>query len=170
LAQQLTKAIITDMEIDTGIEFNPNKPWELWRSAFQAHGNQQRPEYQQVISPYRGELFGVEHLNTVLQQHSKGRKPDFHRQINGISLFDKVMQFRSRGKSDPLWAWNVTARKNEALEVFNGELGFVKAHALDSTKWKYPDFHIKRFQVVFSRKEQMWVGYGHNLGQRPDGR
>lgn len=170
LAQQLTSAIVTDMEADTKSKFDPAKPWELWRKAFQDKDKEQRPEYQQVISPYRGDLFGVEHLNKVLQQHSKGRIPDFHRQISGITLFDKVMQFRNRSKSMPLWAWHKIARKNEAVEVFNGELGFVKAHALDGDKWKASYFHVKRIQVVFSRKEQYWVGYGNKLGQRPDGR
>lgn len=176
LARQLTNTIVEDMEKDTNLKLNPEKPWELWRKAFQKDGDQQRPEYQQVISPYRGELFGVEHLNTVLQVHSKGRAPDFHRQLNGITLFDKVIQYRNRPKSNPLTAWNTETRKAESVEVFNGELGFVKPHAFDydrntkRPKWTWSQFRIEHFQVIFSRKEHLWVNYGKNLGKRSDGR
>jgi len=170
LAAQLTSTIVADMEKDAKVAFDPAKPWELWRKAFQGDGEQQRPEYQQVISPYRGELFGVEHLNTVLQEHSKGRKPDFHRQLNGITLSDKVIQFRNRPRSNPLSAWNTKSRASEAVEVFNGELGFVKPHGFDTGKLSWPQYRIEHFQVVFSRKEHLWVNYGKKLGKRADGR
>lgn len=169
LAEQLVERIIADMEADTGQAFNPTKPWELWRAAFKGEGDSQRPEYQQVISPYRSELFGVDHLNLVLQENSKGRKPDHHRMIDGIALFDKVLQFRNRGRSQPLWAYNTETRQTEAVDVFNGELGFVKPHPFDK-RWSWSEYRIERFQVVFSRKLNRWVGYGKQLGKKPNGR
>lgn len=169
LAEQLTSAMVADMEQDAGQTFNPAKPWELWRAAFKGDDNQQHPEYQQVISPYRGELFGVDHLNTVLQTHSKGRQPDHHRQLGGITLFDKVIQYRNRSKSSGIWAYNTETKQSEQIEVFNGELGFVKPHGFDTDKLKWKNFVIKHFQVVFSRKPQYWVGYGSELGKTPKG-
>ena len=160
LAQQLTQTIVADMEADTGTTLDPNAPWKLWREAFAGdQPYQQRPEYQQVISPYRGELFGVDFLNTVLQEASKGRKPDHHRLVGGIAFYDKVLQYRNRSKSNPLRAYNLTVKRIEKLSVFNGELGFVKPHGLDGKKIKWPNFRVERVQVVFSKKDEHWVNY-----------
>jgi len=53
----------------------------------------------------------------------------------------------------------------DEIEVYNGELGFVKHHAFDNRKWRGPYFRLKKFQVVFQRKEQYWVAYGGGLGR-----
>jgi hypothetical protein len=58
------------MENDCGSALDLEKPWALWREAF--GGNSQRPEYLQVISPYRGEEFGIDNLNRVLQESVHG--------------------------------------------------------------------------------------------------
>lgn len=56
------------------------------------------------------------------------------------------------------------------MEVFNGELGFVKPHAIEKGRWKWADdYRVERFQVVFSRKENYWVGYGRGLGRSRKG-
>lgn len=171
LAQQLTQTIVADMESDTGTTLDPDAPWKLWRAAFAGdQPYQQRPEYQQVISPYRGELFGVDFLNTVLQEASKGKKPDHHRQLGGIALFDKVLQYRNRSKSNGIWAYNAETRQAEKIPVFNGELGFVKPHPFDRNRLNWKGFTIKHFQVIFSRKDNYWVGYGSDLGKQPNGR
>jgi len=170
LASQLTTMIVTDMEKDSETSFNPERPWELWRAAFADKDGVSRPEYQQVMSPYRGELFGVEHLNRVLQIHNKGKQPDHHRLLDGVALYDKVIQYRNRARSNAIWAYNTTTRQAEPVDVFNGELGFVKPHGFDGKKVNWADFRIERFQVVFSRKVDKWVGYGRGLGKTPDGR
>jgi len=160
LAKQLTNAIVEDMESDTGEKLDPKQPHKLWNKAFDG-----QPEYQQVISPYRGELFGVDHLNQVLQTHNnKGRKIDHHRKLEGIALFDKVIQYRNRSKSNGIWAYNTKSKKPEQIEVFNGELGFVKPHTFDP-QWKEHWFKIKRFQVIFSRRKDYSVGYGDKCGK-----
>ena len=56
------------MEEDSGTIFDKNRPYDLWKNAF-TKNEQQTPEYQQVLSPYRGEIFGTDHLNTILQRH-----------------------------------------------------------------------------------------------------
>lgn len=172
LSNQLIQTIHGDMEADTGQSLDPEKPYQLWQAAFAVEGEKylKRPEYQQVISPYRGELFGVDYLNTVLQLASKGRQPDHHRQLGGITLFDKVLQYRNRSKSNGIWAFNAETRQTEKIPVFNGELGFVKPHPFDTKKLKWQNFTIKHFQVVFSRKDNYWIGYGSNLGKQSNGK
>lgn len=177
LADALIQTMIADMEADTGQPFNPDRASELWRAAWQGENGQQRPEYHQVISPYRGEQFGTDSLNAYLQEHINGwllngteiRAGIGH--LGGITLFDKVIQYRNRTRSNPLWAYNFETRTTEPVEVYNGELGFVKPHAFDGAKWKSPDyFRFQHFQVVFSRKQGKWVGYGKDLGKNDRGR
>lgn len=170
LEEILVANLQSDMQVDTGLTLNNEKPYELWRAAFRDKEGRDRPERSQVISPYRGEFFGTDHLNGLLQVASKGRRPDPHRLIDGVALFDKVMQVRNRSRSKPLWAWDTDGRLNKPVEVFNGELGFVKAHALDGKNAFSRWFRIKHFQVIFSRKESLWVGYGRSLGKAPDGK
>lgn len=174
LAEALIKTMIADMEADTGQRFNPDRASELWRAAWRGDDGQLRPEYHQIISPYRGEQFGTDSLNAYLQKHINGwllsgtktRAGIGH--LGGITLFDKVIQYRNRTRSNPLWAYNNETRTTEQVEVYNGELGFVKPHAFDGTQWTSPDhFRFRRFQVIFSRKQGKWVGYGKELGRDP---
>ena len=68
----------------------------LWR---QAHEENSKPAYLQVLSPYRGEFFGVEELNRVCQEHVGGRRPASNDALGGVMLFDKVIQLRNRPQS-----------------------------------------------------------------------
>ncbi|WP_157507555.1 ATP-dependent DNA helicase [Ktedonobacter racemifer] len=152
LVQKLTSTIVADMEQDTGESFNPEQPYKLWNKAFG-----QRAEYQQVISPYRGEQFGTVYLNEILQQFSHNH--GLNKKLAHVALFDKVMQIVNSSKARPMWAYNATAKKSEQVEVFNGELGFVKPHGYDTGEYWKPYFYLKRFQVIFSRKSHLWVEY-----------
>jgi hypothetical protein len=154
LAEKVRRTIISDLEQDTKKKLDPSHPYDLWSAGF---GDQ--PEKYQVISPYRGDQFGTEHLNGILQEAVRGRPIEHGRNVGGIALFDKVIQVINRPKSYPAYGYNLRTRKREKVEVYNGELGFVKPHALDNQKWRYPDFQIRRFQVVFSRKRDFWVEY-----------
>ena len=155
LAQKLTDTIVADMEKDTGQELDVSRPYDLWNAAFRQNG-EARPEYQQVISPYRGELFGIDNINKVLQKHTHGASD--RGSLAGITLFDKVIQVINRSKSTSIYGYNTKTKKREQLEVYNGELGFVKPHAFDR-EWNRPYFRIGRFQVVFSHKEYFWADY-----------
>ena len=161
LATKLVDTIVSDMETDAGRELDPSRPYDLWSAAFKGDQEKERPEYQQVISPYRGEEFGTDILNTILQRHRSGREEIEHRlQLGGIALFDKVIQTRNRRKTKAPWAYNVLTRKNQQLdEILNGELGFVKIHGLDSGKLGWEGFSLTRFQVQFSRRPNLWVNY-----------
>ena len=154
LISQITK----DMEQDTGKANNPKRPYELWRAAFDG-----QPEKSQVLTPYRGELFGIEAINTAIQKHIAQIMLDKVGSRDGITLFDKVIQIRNRPRSNMAYAYNLKARKPERIEIFNGELGFVKPHAFDNAKWQWSGFRLKQFQVVFSRKQEFWVNYSSDV-------
>ena len=60
------------MQQDTGEELDVLDPSKLWRTAFQRDGHTWRPDYQQIVTPYRGEQFGTTELNRVLQDRVTG--------------------------------------------------------------------------------------------------
>jgi exodeoxyribonuclease V alpha subunit len=167
LLNKLLGRIIADMEEDTGEKYTQEAAYKLWLAAARGPGDYPRPDYHQVISPYRHEDFGTEAINIRIQQEARGYGMSRVGQLAGITLFDKVIQVRNRGISDPIWAYNHQTRQNEPSSVFNGELGFVAPHALDGAKWQAPEkthYRIKRFQVRFSRKEHLAFSYGEYLG------
>ena len=119
-----------------------------------------------MISPYLHEDFGTVPVNLRLQQEARSGALGRVGSLAGITLFDKVMQNRNRGPSESLMAWNLTSKTTDRCEIFNGELGYVVPHELDTTKkqWQGTGFRLKRFSVQFSRKEHLAVGYGRDLG------
>lgn len=160
LQDKLLARIISDMQEETGQELNPERPWELWNEAWSNGGGARDPLYQQVISPYRNEEYGTNVLNEMLQHATQERNLQRIGAVGGITLFDKVIQFRNRGKSDPIYAFDETQKINVKTNVFNGELGIVGVHGYDAGKTNNPRFSLKRFVVRFSRKENLAVGYG----------
>jgi len=38
--------------------------------------------------------------------------------LGGITYFDKVIQFINRPKSNPYWAYNISKKKSEKVEVY----------------------------------------------------
>jgi exodeoxyribonuclease V alpha subunit len=158
LEKLLITTIINDMEKESGKKLDTEKPYELWNAILKTNGKD-RPEAMQIISPYHGELFGTDNINKIIQRHKALRILETKGELGGITYFDKVIQIRNRQKWDSVWAYNIVDKKNEQLEVFNGEIGIVKIHGFDSDKWRWSGFHIERFQVVFSRKDKQWVNY-----------
>ena len=167
LLERLVERMIADMEEDSGTKFDPEAAHLIWLAAAKGKGKNPRPDYHQVLSPYRHEEFGTEAINQRIQKEARGVGIQRVGQLAGLTLFDKVIQFRNRGLSNPIGAYNHLSKNNEPSQVFNGELGFVVPHALDGHKWKYPEkshYRISRFQVRFSRKEHLAFGYGKYLG------
>ena len=154
LAEKLRNTIVSDLEQDTEKKLDPSRPHELWKAGFD-----DQPERYQVISPYRGEQFGTEHLNGILQEAVHGKPIEHGRNVGGIALFDKVIQVINRPRSNPAYGYDLQTRKRGKIEVYNGELGFVKPHGYDGQNWRSPGFQLRRFQVVFSRKRDFWVEY-----------
>jgi hypothetical protein len=71
LEKVLLDTIVKDLETDSGKQLDPSKPYELWNSVFKKDGVDY-PEALQIISPYRGELFGTENINKIIQRHKGG--------------------------------------------------------------------------------------------------
>lgn len=171
LNQLLLEQMVSDMIEDIRAESKApgDLPSDIWR---QAHADNTRPTYCQTLSPYRGEYFGVDELNRVCQEFFRGQKPSDVNSVGGIMLFDKVIQVRNRPKSMPIWAWNRKGGQVEAIEVYNGQIGFVWPHNFDRERerWKSPEFRLRRFSVAFDRRGHFSVGYGRDLGTDPNGR
>ncbi len=131
---------------------------QMWATVHTISEDVKRADVHQILSPYRGELFGTEHINEFFQkllyQHWLEKKGS----IGGITYFDKVIQIVNRPRSNPYWAYNRLTRKKERVEVYNGEIGFTKIHPLD---WKVRHYNsrIRRFQVVFSRKDDLLIDF-----------
>ena len=100
-----------------------------------------------------------EALNEAVQDRVAAGVMHRYGLLDGITLYDKVIQYRNRPQSNPIWAYNFNARRAERVEVFNGEIGFVQKHNFD----KKPGRRLKRFQVKFERKDHLAVGYGSEL-------
>ncbi len=172
LTRVLEASIVADLEADTGEAFDRDKPYEVWRQACKGAGEVERPDYLQVLSPYRGEPFGTENLNTALQRlfqpKARGVAGQTRQVLDGVMLFDKVIQVCNRYAKErwALHGYNTSTRTNEPVDVFNGQLGFVKPHGLDGKVWRTPYFRLEKFQVVFARREHLWVGYGSRLGKK----
>ena len=138
----------------------PGRPWELWGNAFDG-----RPDYLQIITPYRGEFFGTEELNRISQQHVRGELIERVGLLGGITLFDKVIQIVNRPRSRPIAGYNHKTREVERVEVFNGQIGFSSPHPFDKNSWRGYSFRLERFNVTFARREGLSIGYGKGLGR-----
>lgn len=111
----------------------------------------------QVISPYRGELFGTDHLNAKLQEALNEQNTHKGR-LGSITYFDKVIQFRNRSGRRAYWGYNFRKKTKEPIEVFNGEMGKVLIHPFDKKAYSYTS-NIKRFQVRFDRKPDFGIEF-----------
>ena len=113
----------------------------------------------QVISPYRGELFGTENINQILQQSLNGYNKNNKGTLAGITVFDKVIQFVNRSGRKSYYSYNMEKRTSERVEVFNGEMGIVRIHNFDKKYFKWKNFRLQKFQVVFSRKPNNFIEF-----------
>jgi len=164
LAPLLIDRLTKDMAADAGVDPSSLNFYELSKKAFNW-----RPEYSQILSPYRGELYGIEALNQAVQQKKNGDY-GLTPTLAGITLFDKVIQIRNRTASAPIYGYDFSTKKVTQVDVFNGELGFVGPHGYDNKKWRSPCFWLKRFSVAFSRKKDIRINYGSELGSLPNGK
>jgi len=166
LYEKIIETIISDFENDIGLQYNEDEPFVLWGSAFKIYNTDTRkydytkpePDNMQLISPYRGEFFGIDGLNSLLQLTFNIQNVTERGLLGGLTYFDKVIQYRNRTKSNPVWAWDTRDHESRRIEVFNGEIGFTKPHAFDKN-WYWRNFRPRRFQIIFKRKEHLWVNY-----------
>jgi hypothetical protein len=159
LEQMLKSIIIKDLEDETGEDAEPGKLYNIWGKAIRLTNDYPDPTYLQVLSPFRGEFYGTDYLNTYFQELFNGYQAK-KAQLDGIALYDKVIQFRNRPKSNQISAYSWTLKKNVKIDIYNGEIGFVNPHPFDKTKVGSPYFHLKNFQVKFDRRNDFNINYG----------
>lgn len=112
----------------------------------------------QIISPYRGELYGTDNINIILQNLQNGHNIK-KGNLSGITVFDKIIQFTNRAKSNAYYSYNIQNNEKSRVDVFNGELGIVRIHNFDRENYKKRNFRLKRFQVVFEQKPQHFIEF-----------
>lgn len=164
LERHLSETMLLDMEKATGESQESGKEYLLWDKACKCNGTYRQADYIQVISPYRGEQYGAEHLNVFLQKllNSAWIKKF---EIDGITIGDKVIQYRNRPQSKPTYAYDFEKNSYVRAAIYNGEIGFVRPHEFDM-KCVQKMNRLERFQVCFSDSSRKNLGYcyGKNLG------
>ncbi len=160
LAEILIRAV--EERMADGSVAQDKKPYEIWRQALEKN-----PTAFQILTPHRGELHGVEALNEICQSRIAQFVIERVGSVDGITLFDKVIQTRNRPKSNPIWAYDFGKRQGVAVEVFNGEIGTVRAMGFDKKIYNTLKTgfgpRLKRFAVEFTRKPGISVGYGRDV-------
>lgn len=164
LDELIRKELIRDLNAEEDVTKLP----DYWINACKLPNSQERnPSFLQVMSPFRGDDHGTDRLNSVLQSLLNERWASKFT-IDTITLFDKVIQIVNRPKSNPIYAYNWDTRKNEQIEVFNGDMGFAYPHGFDNKKIHYMN-RLEHFSVKFKGKENFSIGYGGNLGKTDKG-
>lgn len=160
LADVLISAIETRMT--NGVGIGQRQPYQVWREALGAD-----PTAFQILTPYRGELYGVEALNDACQSRVSNFIIERIGTVDGVTLSDKVIQIRNRPKSNPIWGYDSTTKRKVRIEIFNGEIGIVQPFGFDAKLWNTVKTgygpRLKRFAVQFTRKPGITVGYGKDV-------
>jgi hypothetical protein len=160
LADVLISAIETRMTNGAGI--GQRQPYQVWREALGAD-----PTAFQILTPHRGELYGVEALNDACQSRVSNFIIERIGTVDGVTLSDKVIQIRNRPKSNPIWGYDSTTKRKVRIEIFNGEIGIVQPFGFDAKLWNTVKTgygpRLKRFAVQFTRKPGITVGYGKDV-------
>ncbi len=149
LEQLLMTIVVEDMERFSKTRFDPGKPYELWNAAMRDSDGNVDAHAIQILSPYRGELFGIEHINTIIQQHKNAASIKSLGQIGGITSFDKVIQIRNQKRE----AWDRNLRQKTKEYVYNGEIGFADLQTNKGGRF---------LNTTFKRNKQLVFGYSSN--------
>ncbi len=162
LELMLKSVIIKDLEFETSSKAEVGKAYEVWGKAIRKGGTYPNPSYLQILSPFRGEFYGTDYLNPFFQELFNSHQSN-KTQLDGIGLYDKVLQFRNRPQSNKISAYSWKEKKNVKIDIYNGELGFVNPHPFDkNTGWG--NFRLQKFQVKFERRDDYSVNYGYLEG------
>lgn len=158
LEQMLKSIILKDLENETGEAAEEGKEYNLWYSAVTNEDKSKNVNFLQVLSPYKGEFYGTDYLNDTFQKLFNGYNAS-KLLLDGIALYDKVLQFRNRPKSNQISAYDFNQGKSIKTEVYNGEIGFVQPHPLGNND-KKSNFKLDRFCVKFEHKQNLLYNYG----------
>ena len=118
LAAQLVETIETEMVSHTGEVQDPDRPYKLWRSA-----TEWQPDKYQILTPHRGEMHGVEALNSAVQDRVSAAAVQRYGTLSGITLFDKVIQVRNRSLNPLIRSWRIH-RKGARYRGLRAKMGF----------------------------------------------
>lgn len=122
----------------------------------------------QILSPVRGELYGTESINKSVQVF-KSQYWLKRGEVDGITLFDKVIQIVNRPQSRALKGYDFDRRETrQDIEIFNGEIGSVVPSGADWKKFKWAGFQLRQFAVQFSGKEKLSVNYFGRAQDKPE--
>ena len=159
LELMMKSIIIKDLEAETGEKAEPGKLYNIWGKALRLKDDQPDPTYLQVLSPFRGEFYGTDYLNTLFQEYLNSYQAQ-KTKLDGIALFDKVIQVRNRPKSNAISAYSWPDKKNVKIDIYNGEIGFANPHSFDWKSIKSPYYTLRNFQVKFDRRPDYNINYG----------
>lgn len=151
-------ALDKDVKIDVWEDEDAleNRLIEFIREDMEESGSDNIMDYQ-VISPYRGELFGTARLNEVLQKNLNGQNVRKGR-LATITYFDKVIQFTNRAGRNSYWGYNHESGKNDRVAIYNGEMGQVWIDNRDKNGYRYIN-NIQRFTVKFNRQKNFSISF-----------
>jgi len=148
---------ITGKEADL---FSPDSLNKLWQEVLK--GDQpysQVPEKMQIISPYRGEFYGSESLNLLMQGIFNNKWASKFK-LEGITIYDKVIQKINRPKSNMALVYNFEKKEGDEAEVYNGEIGIVGPHPFDKKSIHFMN-RLQKFCVKFSNKNRQHLLYNY---------
>lgn len=158
--ESLQSILINQITEDLTTESNKDKTEaQKWGLALRENIN-----VMQILSPVRGELFGTESINQTVQKFKSQYWLD-KGAVDGITLFDKVIQVINRPRSRPLKGYNFDTKKTEDIEIFNGEIGSVVPTGKDWKTYRWNGFRLSKFAVQFSGKDNVSINY---FGRAPD--
>lgn len=129
---------------------------EAIKSDMEESGSKNIMDYQ-VISPYRGELFGTTRLNEVLQESLNEQNVRKGR-LATVTYFDKVIQFTNRAGRNSYWGYNFQSGKNERVAIYNGEMGQVWIDNRDIKRYRFIN-NVQRFTVKFNRQDNYSISF-----------
>lgn len=173
-AKARAEATMTSIQLD---EFDKDVDFIIWQDAedlekklkdtislLRENSEKFTIDSLQIISPYRAELYGTDHINNIIQQHLNGQTFTQKGHYGGITLFDKVIQFVNRAGKNAYYSFNTATGKKDRVDVFNGEIGRVYYHLYDKKEWKKPYYTIRNskangFQVRFGRRKEHCIEF-----------
>ena len=156
-ADLLIETISKDLAVD-GIEIESTKLWsDVLRNNINAF---------QILSPVRGELYGVDHINQVCQKF-KSKNWLSRGSIDGFTYFDKVIQVRNRPASNPIKAYDFMKRTSVDAEIYNGELGIMEPRWWPKNSQEWTRLAVKDLCGKFHNKQHLKFNYFGKLDDKP---
>ena len=136
-AEELADLLIDKISTDLATDDADIEAVKLWSNALQKNVNA-----FQILSPVRGELYGVDHINQACQKF-KSKYWLERGSIDGITFFDKVIQVRNRPASNPIRAYDFNKRNVVDAEIYNGELGIMEPCKWPKSSWEWAQLAVK---------------------------